>query len=1460
MAKKVKTQINDISFLSGGGEMGALIRAKDWGETLLGPAHTWPQSLRTTLSIILNSKFPMFLFWGPELICFYNDAYRPSLGNEGKHPSILGMPGAEAWPEIWAAIKPLLDQVLSGGEATWSEDQLLPIYRNGKLEDVYWTFSYSPVYDESGHPAGVFVTCTETTEKVKIFGKLQEANKRFLNNIMQAPVAICVFRGPEHVLEVANDKMLELWGTSAETVMDKPIFVGLPEAKGQGLEDLLAHVYNTGARFLANERPVELPRGGKIKTTYINFTYEALREADGSISGVLAVANEVTDQVVARKAIEESQAKLEFAIEATELGTFDYDPHTNTFYANARYRDWLGMPAEGPIDLILAMTAVAEEDRTRVEAALRHSFDPASGGHFDIQYGVTNATTGKSRLVHTKGRTSFDEKGVAQRFNGTVQDVTGQVQNRKSIEESEERFRTMAEGTDVLIGVADETSKAVYFNQAWTNLTGRSMHDLLNFGWADLIHPDDKDLWLENYLGAFEKKIAFTGEFRLLNKDGGYTWVLADGPPRFRSDGSFAGYISACVDITERKNVEDELRNNEQKFRSLVESAPFALAVYVGEEMRIELANQAIIDIWGKGNDVIGKLFSDVLPELKTQQVFEQIRQVYSTGIPFHIKNQRLDLVIDGKPRIHYFNYSFTPVFDARGNVFGVMNTGVDLTELNLAKLRIEESEQRFRNNVKQAPIGIAIFRGPEFIVELANETYLQLVDRNEKDFVGRPLFDSLPEVKDVVDPLLKEVYATGIPFYATDFPVTLHRFGQDELTYFNLAYQPLREDNGEITRIMVVATEVTSSVKAKLQLEESEKRFRSLVMSSSVPMAVLRGPDHIIEMANAVLCEKIWRKKGSEVLGRKILDVFPELAGQQYPEQLRHVYTTGLTVRESEAPADVMGDDGMRRFYVDFEYAPLKDTDGNISAILITSNDVTEKVEARKKIEEAGERLRLATEATELSTWDLDLITDEIIHSPRLSEIFGHDNTVHVTHPKMKEQLHPADQDMVRKAFKKALDTGIYKYEARVIKPNGDICWIHTRGKVIYDADGKPVKMIGTLRDATEEKYYQQQLEEREQKFRLLADSMPQQIWTGDPQGNLNYFNQSVYVFSGLTEKQIEKDGWIQIVHDEDRDENIRVWIEAVTTGNDFLFEHRFRRHDGEYRWQLSRAIPQRDADGKIQMWVGTSTDIHEQKTFATELERQVRARTGELQDTNNELERMNTELKSFAYVSSHDMQEPLRKIQTFANRLISSEKENLSEEGRFYLTRVQDAATRMRKLIEDLLSYSRLNNTEHALEKMNINIVVQEVADELKEIIQEKKATITIDELCETKIIPFQFHQLFLNLISNSLKFSSPERQPHIEIKSEIISGAKLADLKLSEERNYCHIIYSDNGIGFESEYSDKIFKVFQRLHPMGKYDGTGIGLAIVKKIVENHNGAITAEGETDKGATFNIYIPVL
>jgi signal transduction histidine kinase len=232
--------------------------------------------------------------------------------------------------------------------------------------------------------------------------------------------------------------------------------------------------------------------------------------------------------------------------------------------------------------------------------------------------------------------------------------------------------------------------------------------------------------------------------------------------------------------------------------------------------------------------------------------------------------------------------------------------------------------------------------------------------------------------------------------------------------------------------------------------------------------------------------------------------------------------------------------------------------------------------------------------------------------------------------------------------------------------------------------------------------------------------------------------------------------------------------------------------------------------------------------------------------------------ELESFNYISSHDLQEPLRKIQTFASRLITDELQNLSAKGKEYVLRMEDSANRMQSLIVDLLAYSRTTSSVRKFETIDLKTIIDSVKEDFAEAIAEKNATIEVTEMCHAYIIPFQFRQLMDNIISNALKFAKSDLPPHIIIRSSIIKGSEVNYQNLLSEKEYCHITITDNGIGFEPKYKDHIFDLFKRLHDREKIKGTGIGLTIVKKIVENHNGLITATSELNKGATFDIYIP--
>lgn len=797
-------------FLEDGGEMGELIRAFDWSTSPLGPIETWSQSLTTTLGIQLHSGFPMFLFWGPEFICFYNDAFRPSLGIEGKHPAI-GKPGKEVWAEIWDFVGPMIEGVYKTGRAVYFEDQPIGFYRNGRMEDIYWTFSYSPAYADNGQISGVFVTCFETTKTVETIRRLGE---------------------------------------------------------------------------------------------------------------------------------------------------------------------------------------------------------------------------------------------------------------------SEQRFRKLAEDTDILIAMSDDTGNARFFNKAWEHLTGRSEKELLDYGWLDLIHPEDRDRIYKTHIDAFNKKQPWSDECRIFDRKGEIRWLLVKSSTRSAADGSFAGHISSTIDTTESKLSAKRFRESEHRLREIIESAPFPIGVYAGREMRIEIVNQAIMDVWGKGSDIVGKTYFEVLPELEMQSIYPQLDNVYTTGQPFHARNQRVDLAIHGKLQTFYFNYSFTPLYDTRGEIYGVMNTAADVTDIHLVKQKLEQSEENLRNMVRQAPVAMSILLGPEHVIEVANDLIINLWGKGREAVMNKPVFEALPDARNQgLEEVINEVYKTGISFTASERPVTLLRNGKLETLFLN------------------------------------------------------------------------------------------------------------------------------------FVYDPYKDSDGNILGVLAIAIDVTSQVHARQKIEE------------------------------------------------------------------------------------------------------------------------------------IVAD------------------------------------------------------------------------------------------------------------------------RTRELAVANQNLAKSNSELAQFAYIASHDLQEPLRKIRTFTQMLEKNIADKITDADRNYFAKIQNSSARMHALIKDVLAYSELD-TKVLFTDVDLNETLENVIADFELLIEQKGAVIRADKLPTVKAVPLQMSQLFGNLISNALKFVRTDIKPEIRISCQEVTAVNNEE---SRNKKFYRIRVSDNGIGFKQEFAEQIFNIFQRLHRKSEFEGTGIGLAMCKKIAQNHNGHMDADGSSENGAVFNIYLPV-
>ncbi len=423
----------DLSFLAGGGALGALMRAHDWSTSPLGPPERWPQSLRSVVGLLLNSKFAMFVAWGPELGFLYNDAYAESLG--AKHPAALGARFQDIWSEIWTEIVPLIDAALSG-EATYREDLPLVLKRRGYDEEAWFTFSYSPVRDESGAVAGMFCAVAETTDRILAARRAAEEKQGQQRLFEQAPGFICTLAGPDHVFEFVNQSYRTLFG--AREFVGTPVREAFPELEGQGFFEMLDRTYATGERTIAHHMPARLedPHTGKVTERLLDFVYAPVFDDAGRVSGIFCEGFDVTEAHRASEALAHSEEQLRLATEAAEVGLWDLDLITEVLFWPARVKAMFGISPDTPVSMDDFYGNLHPDDAKRVAAAFDAAMDPTARALYDVEYRTIGKEDGRLRWVAAKGRGIFDDAGRCVRVIGTALDITVRKQ-------AEEHMRLM---------------------------------------------------------------------------------------------------------------------------------------------------------------------------------------------------------------------------------------------------------------------------------------------------------------------------------------------------------------------------------------------------------------------------------------------------------------------------------------------------------------------------------------------------------------------------------------------------------------------------------------------------------------------------------------------------------------------------------------------------------------------------------------------------------------------------------------------------------------------------------------------------------------------------------------------------------------------------------------------------------------------------------------------------------
>ena len=568
---------NELAFLRNGGETGALIQNFNWSDTPLGPMEEWSQSLKIALQILLSSRFPMQILWGTDYIQFYNDAYIPIAGD--KHPAALGQAGAECWQEVWDFAGPLLDRVMATGEATWSEDQPLVLNRNGQPDEGYFTFSYTPIWDESGKVGGIFIAVNETTQKV-----VGERRERALRAEAQAAKASL-----ENVLNTAPASIAQSRFFSNRTYTIEYCSVGCEALTGYTPDEITPDLWNS--RIVADDRdamsdsvfdavfqqkPITVEyrfrhKDGSLRWIADSFTSRRDEEQDCWI--VTMVGIDITARKHAEEALRQSETHLSMAQRVAQFGSWEFYPaNQQSVWSDAMFEQFGFDPAHAePIHSDL-MQRIHPNDRRILEEHIEHAITDGKPYALDLRVLLPD---GSIRYLHSRCEPVFDDQGQVVKLMGTCLDVTDRKQIEMALRESEERYRILAEAMPQMVWMADRTG-VQYWNQRWYDYTGIQKDESLGVGGTQLVHPDEQERTMELWQNAIERGHGFDIEQRIRRHDGVYRWFLNRGLPVQDSSGQITRWVGTITDIDDQKQLETEraqLLEQERVAREAAESA-----------------------------------------------------------------------------------------------------------------------------------------------------------------------------------------------------------------------------------------------------------------------------------------------------------------------------------------------------------------------------------------------------------------------------------------------------------------------------------------------------------------------------------------------------------------------------------------------------------------------------------------------------------------------------------------------------------------------------------------------------------------------------------------------------------------------------------------------------------------------------------------------------------------------
>ena len=745
-------------------------------------------------------------------------------------------------------------------------------------------------------------------------------------------------------------------------------------------------------------------------------------------------------------------------------------------------------------------------------------------------------------------------------------------------------------------------------------------------------------------------------------------------------------------------------------------------------------------------------------------------------------------------------------VRDQTGRIIAGMNVLIDITARKNAQA---QSDELYRSMFVACPECVKIVDKSGRLLDM-NAAGLRMIGAAARaDAIGANVYDMIaPEHRDVFREFNEKV--CGGERGTLEFEIVGLR-GERRLMETHAV--PLHDYNGETVHL-AVARDITrqeSTERAALRL--------SAIVDSSDDAIISKDLNGIITSWNRS-AQRLFGYTAEEVIGKSVtilipadrLDEEPMILGRlQRGDRVDHFET--VRRRKDGTLVDIS-----------LTISPVRDRNGEIIGASKIARDVTES--------RRGERARTLLSAIVDSSDDAIISKDlnGIITTWNQSaqRLFGYTaeeavgRPVTMLMPPERIDEEPGILARIRKGER------VDHFETIRRRKDGTLLDISLTISPVKDAQGTIIGASKIARDITSQKRIQAALAESEARFRELANSMPQIVWTADKEGRLDYFNERWHQFTGMDADAPAAAAFDAFLHPEDREKWNTEWRRSLESGTPFAAECRFwddRAH--AWRWLMGRAVPARTEAGKLFKWFGSWTDIDDQKK------------------SQEDLRRANQDLEQFAYSASHDLQEPVRTVQLYSEILSARHGKNFSPGALEYLGYVRQGAARMETLVNDLLSYTQLARIEIPEEPADANAAVSGAIDALRGVIDREHAEITAQSLPTLHVHSTHLQQLFQNLIGNAIKYRDPARTPEIHVSASRDQGEWMFSIR-------------DNGIGIDPQYREKIFGLFKRLHTSDQYPGTGIGLAICQRIVERYNGRIWVDSEPGKGSVFRFALP--